>query len=157
STDAQFLTMLRECNRQRVKSFDEIAREEVVSTNPEEAYRVLVEHRKRQTDIEVETIEIVGTKHRAAISKAKQPMLKAIRAILEARRSYWPLTERQIHSALLNDPPLVHANKPQSTYQNSVPCYKATCDLVTRARLEGLIPFQAIEDPTRPVRVWNFH
>jgi hypothetical protein len=157
STDPQFLTMLRECNRQRVKSFDEIAREEVVSANPEEAYRVLVEHRKKQTGIEVETIAIVGTKHRAAISKAKQPMLNAIRAILEARRNFWPLTERQIHYALLNDPPLVHANKPQSPYQNTVPCYKATCDLVTRARLEGLIPFQAIEDPTRPVRAWNFH
>lgn len=157
STDPQFLTLLREFNRQRVKSFDEVAREEVLSANPEEAHRVLVEHRKQQAQVAVETIPIVGHKHRAAISKAKQPMLNAIRAILGQRRPYWPLTDRQIHYALLNDPPLVHANKPHSTYQNTLACYKATCELVTRARLEGRIPFRAIEDPTRPVEAWNFH
>ena len=157
STDPEFLTRLREYNRQRVKSLDEIAREEIVSINPEEAYRALVQHRKQQAQIDTQTIIIVGTKQRAEISKAKKPMLDAIRAILKERRDFWPLTDRQIHYALLNDPPLVHAKKPQSTYRNTVPCYKATCDLVTRARLKGLIPFEAIEDPTRPVEAWNFH
>src|SRR5262249_44501799 len=33
--DPRFLTFLRDCNRQRVKSFDEVLREEVVSANPE--------------------------------------------------------------------------------------------------------------------------
>jgi hypothetical protein len=148
---------LRECNRQRVKTLDEIAREEIVSANPEEAYRVLLEHRRQQARGEAETITLVGTKRRAQISKAKEPMRKAVLAILQARRDFWPLTERQIHYALLNDPPLVHANKPQSRYRNTVPCYKATGDLVTRARLEGLVPFSAIEDPTRPVEAWHFH
>ncbi len=157
STDPTFVTMLREFNRQRVKSLDEVAREEIVSTNPEEAHRVLLEHRRQRSRIDADTIVIVGSKHRAEISKAKAPMLDAIRAILRERRAYWPLTDRQIHYALLNDPPLVHAKKPHSTYRNTVQCYKATCDLVTRARLEGLIPFRAIEDPTRPVHAWNFH
>jgi hypothetical protein len=157
STDPEFLTMLREFNRQRVKSLDEVAREEIVSTDPEEAYRVLLEHRRQRARVDADTIVIVGSKHRPEITTAKKPMLDAIRAILQARRQYWPLTDRQIHYALLNDPPLVHAKKPHSTYRNTVQCYKATCDLVTRARLVGLIPFHAIEDPTRPVRVWNFH
>jgi hypothetical protein len=157
STDEEFLPLLREFNRQRVKSIDEVVREEIVSTNPDEAHRILVEHRKRQSRVEAKTIEIVGTKHRARISKAKHPMLDAILAILNERGEFWPLTERQIHYALLSDPPLVHAKKPTSTYQNTITCYKATCDLVTRARLEGLIPFEAIEDPTRPVHVWSFH
>jgi hypothetical protein len=156
SKDPRFPTILREYNRQRVKSFAEIAREEIISTNPEEAHRALVEHRTQQARIDVTTRAIVGTKRRAQISKAKQPMLNAILGILEARRDYWPLTDRQIHYALLNDPPLVHAQKPHSNYQNTKACYKATCDLVTRARLEGLIPFEAIEDPTRPVWARNF-
>ena len=155
STDKEFLCRLRECNRQRVKSLDEMAREEIAATHPEEAYPVLLEHRKQQARVHAETIRIRGVKDRALISSAKEPMLSAILKILEARREFWPLTERQIHYALLNDPPLVHARKPQSTYRNTVQCYKATCELVTRARLEGSIPFEAIEDATRLVQAWD--
>jgi hypothetical protein len=156
STDPEFLVVLREHNRQRVKTFAEIAREEIVSADPEEAHRALLEHRRQQARIDTPCFRIVGSKQRSKISKAKGPLLTAIGSILAQRRDFWPLTDRQIHYALLNDPPLVHANKPKSTYQNTKQCYKALCDLVTRARLEGSIPFQAIEDPTRPVRAWNF-
>src|SRR5262249_7644837 len=62
---------------------------------------------------------------------------------------------RQIHYNLLNDPPLKHARKPDSRYCNDVSSYKALCELLTRARLAGEIPFEAIEDPTRPVRMWR--
>jgi hypothetical protein len=157
STDPEFTSRLRECNRQRVKSVAEIAREEILSADPEEAYRALVEYRTEQAHIDVNTIQISGVKVRAQISSAKQPMLDAILSILEAKRAFWPLTDRQIHYLLLNDPPLVHAKKPHSRYRNTVQCYKATCELVTRARLDGLIPFKAIEDPTRPMEVWRFH
>jgi hypothetical protein len=157
STDPEFLVRLCKCNRQRVKSRDELAREQILAANPDEEYRALVEHRRRQAVVDVATIPIVGTARRARISKAKEPMLQAILAILDERQSYWPLTERQIHYALLNDPPLVHAKKPESTYRNTLACYKATCDLVTRARLEGRIPYLAIDDPTRPMEVWDCH
>jgi hypothetical protein len=155
STDPEFLARLREYNRQRVKSLDEIAREEILSSDPEEAYRVLIEHRKKKARVHEDTVLIKGMKWRAEITKAKEPMLKAIQAILKGRRAFWPLTDRQIHYALLNHPPLVHASKPNSTYQNTSQCYKATCELVTRARLAGIIPFAAIDDPTRPVQVWH--
>jgi ParB-like chromosome segregation protein Spo0J len=155
STDAEFLIRLREYNRQRVKSLDEVAREAVVSADPEEGYRALIEHRIKESHLEATTMPILGVKHRARISRAKEPMLQAILGILEARKAFWPLTERQIHYALLNDPPLVHAKKAASRYANTQACYKATCDLVTRARLEGRVPFAAIADPTRPVEPWR--
>ena len=41
-SDPGFLELLREYNRQRVKTLDEITREEVISANPEEAHRLLV-------------------------------------------------------------------------------------------------------------------
>jgi hypothetical protein len=158
STDPGFLRLLREYNRQRVKSFDEVAREEIVSADPEEAHRVLVEHRRRLADVaSVGAIAIEGIKRRSAISLAKQPMLDAVLRVLRERRDYWPLTDRQIHYALLNNPPLIHASKPQSRYANNVQSYKALIDLVTRARLEGSIPFRAIHDPTRPVVVWDVY
>jgi hypothetical protein len=50
---------------------------------------------------------------------------------------------------------LRHASKPDSRYQNVIECYKDLCDLLTRARRTGEIPFAAIADPTRPVVTWD--
>src|SRR5262249_46308333 len=40
-------------------------------------------------------------------------------------------------------------------YANNLQSYKDLCDLLTRARLDGSIPFTAIHDPTRPVTTWQ--
>jgi hypothetical protein len=155
--DPDFLPLLREYNRQRVKGLDEVFREEAVSADPEEAYRRLREYREQAARVRVETGVIEGHKHRAAITQAKAPLLAAIRAILDRLRGYWPLSDRLIHYQLLNAPPLIHAGKPGSTYRNDQVSYRALCDLVTRARIAGLIPFEAIHDPTRTVTTWNVH
>ena len=153
-----FVRLLREYNRQRVKTRDEVTREEIVSSDPEEAYRALREHREAASRVDaVATIRLGDAKGRHGISKAKEPFLKAVLGIIDGWRAYWPLTDRRIHYALLNDPPLVHASKPHSRYQNTLQCYKATCDLVTRARLAGRIPWAAVHDPTRPVCTWRVH
>jgi hypothetical protein len=103
---------------------------------------------------------------RHRISDAKRPFLEAIAAVLEERRGFWPLTDRQIHYALLNNPPLKHAKKGETyvdkkgvlhhnRYRNDRQSYKSLCELATRARLEGLIDFEAIHDPTRSVIEWQ--
>ena len=84
-------------------------------------------------------------------------MLDAIEAVIEARREFWPLSDRQIHYALLSDPPLRHAAKPYSRYQNDRDSYNNLTDLVTRARLERRIPFEAIGDETRPIEEWQVY
>jgi hypothetical protein len=157
STDPGFLPLLREYNRQRVKTLTEITREEIVGADPNEAYQALQEHRQQAARVSADTIRIEGRKHRAEISAAKRPLLMAIQKVLDERRTYWPLTDRQVHYALLNDPPLVHASKADSRYTNTVRCYKGLCDLITRARLAGNVPFAAIHDPTRPAVVWDVH
>jgi ParB/RepB/Spo0J family partition protein len=154
--DPHFLVLLRECNRQRVKSSDEVVREEIVSANPEESHRFLQEHRRKKAELSAETIQIQGRKSRAEITKAKAPFLDAIRHVLDEHRKFLPLTDRRIHYALLNDPPLIHASKPESRYQNSKQSYKALCELLTRARLAGKIPVEWIHDPTRPVVLGRF-
>jgi len=153
----RFMQLLRECNRQRTKSFDEKLREEVVSADPEEAYVALVSHRMARSEesIGVEGIALRGEKRRSRISAAKRPFLDAVWEVLEERQDFWPLSDRQIHYGLLNNPPLIHASKPNSRYANTKQSYKALTDLLTRARLEELIPMAAIADPTRPVTVWK--
>lgn len=152
-----FLKLLREFNRQRVKGVDEIIREAAVdaAASDEAAEIALTIDRVHRSHISSDPMEISGTKIRAEISNAKVPFLRAIQKVLEQGREFWPLSDRQIHYRLLNDPPLIHAKKPKSTYANDRRSYQALCDLLTRARLVGLIPWTAIADPTRPVITWK--
>lgn len=105
----------------------------------------------------VPALSIVGEKRRSEITDAKQPMLDAILEVLHQRRRFWPLSDRQIHYALLNDPPLKHARKPASTYANDRRSYQSLTELLTRARLAGDIEMEAIADETRPVVNWQVH
>lgn len=151
----EFMQLLRECNRQREKTLEEKLREEVVSASPEEAFRSVQEFRRQRSCVEVTPMVIQGTKCRSRISRAKAPFLEAISRVIRDRREFWPLSVRQIHYALLNDPPLVHAAKPDSRYSNTLRCYKALDELLTRARFEGRVPFEVIADETRPVTDFN--
>ena len=153
----EFMTLLREANRQRVKTFAETVREAVIDADPDAAYQALVDHREEAARVELDTIPLRGRSRRAEISAAKLPFLNAIQSILEAQRKFWPLSDRRIHYALLNDPPLIHASKPGSTYRNENRSYKALCELLTRARLDGSIPMTAIADSTRPQTNWSVY
>ena len=149
-----FTARLAEHNRQRKKSFDEEVREEIARQNPVEAYRSLIEERQKSS-CGIEAFQIEGRKERSGISDAKTPFLNAVLDVIRERRNYLPLSVRQIHYALLNDPPLKHAKKPDSIYQNDKQSYKSLTDLVARARLEETISMKAIADPTRPVSCWQ--
>src|SRR6185503_10390616 len=151
----RFLRLLREHNRQRNKSYDEKLREEIITINPDSAYQSLIEHRTKSAGVKVDGLAIVGEMRRAAISKAKQGFLDAVLTVLEDNREFWPMSDRQIHYPLLNDPPLRQSSKPASAYRNDLASYKSLVDLLTRARLKGLIPMEAIADETRPVVLWK--
>lgn len=153
----QFVALLREYNRQRVKNFAERLREELVSVDAASAHRRLVEVRRDASEIELPALELADAKGRSRISEAKMPFLDRVRDVLEERRKFWPLSDRQIHYALLNDPPLRHASKRGSRYCNDSRSYSDLTDLLTRARLQGLIPFKAISDETRPVVTWQVY
>jgi excisionase family DNA binding protein len=150
-----FVVLLREYNRQREKSFDEKLREELLDVNPEEAYREVVDFREKSDHLDTEAFEIIGKVHRKRISSPLMPFLHAVESVVDDLRPFWPVSVRQIHYGLLNAPPLTHSSKPGSAYSNTPAAYKKLVDLVTRARLDGTIPFAAIEDETRPVTVWD--
>jgi hypothetical protein len=103
-------------------------------------------------------IKLREYKSRSVISSAKLPLLSAVIRIVEENRSYWPLSVRQVHYRLLNDPPLCHAGKPDSHYINTQQFYKNQCvDICARGRLAGHIPWEAISDETRPTDLpWIF-
>ncbi len=154
----EFVALLREHNRQRVKTLDEALREEVVSADPEEAYESLLDYRRRVSEVDaVEIMEIPKGRRRSKISNAKMPFLEAVLAAISKLKPIWPVSDRKIHYTLLDDPPLRHASKPGSRYANTLQSYKALVDLLTRARMDGTIPWNVIADDTRPVTTWTIY
>jgi ParB-like chromosome segregation protein Spo0J len=158
--DLFFKYRLTEYNRQRVKGIDEVFREELLRADPDTSYDQLLSERIDRANIDLGQLSVIrlrDEKYRAGISKAKHPMLDAIKEVLEQNRAFWPLSDRQVHYYLLNNPPLIHASKQNSTYRNTKQSYKALVDLLTRGRLEGLIDWNAIADATRPVVIWDVY
>lgn len=153
----QFVRRLREYNRQRVKSLDEMVHEAVIDADPAEAYSKTMQHRADSLKPLVGGIDIRDAVKRKRISPAKAPLLAAIQKVIADLQAYWPLSVRQIHYGLLNDPPLIHAGKKKSRYANNLKSYKALIDLAARGRLDLSIAFEAIADETRPVSTWNVH
>lgn len=151
----RFVRELREHNRQRDKSRDERIREALIDVNADEAHARLRAHRKAASRIAAPELILGTRRRRSAISPARRPFLAALRRVLDERREFWPLSDRSVHYALLNDPPLIHASKPESKYANDHRSYRALTELLTRARLSYEISFSAINDPTRPVTTWR--
>lgn len=153
----RFLTLLREFNRQRVKSLDEQIREAVIDADPEEARDELVLFRREKSKVGHVPLFMGDVKTRKQISAAKWEFCTTIKNVVQARRKFWPLSDRQIHYAILNIPPLIHSGKPDSRHANDLKSYKSLVELLTRMRLAGEIPFEAIGDETRPFIEWDVH
>ncbi|MBN1443002.1 MAG: ParB N-terminal domain-containing protein [Planctomycetes bacterium] len=153
-----FLRRLREYNRQREKTRSERLREEIVSADPEAAYRSLIDYRREQSRVgvsESRRIALAERKQRARISESKVPMLEAAQDAIDAYAEFWPLSVRQIFYLLLRNPPLRHAKKPGSVFRNDRASYQDLSNLLVRARLCEYIAEGAIHDETRPVSAWR--
>lgn len=113
-----FIVLLREYNRQRVKSLDEQIREAVIDADPEEARDELLSFRCEKAKVGHVPLLMGDVKTRKEISAAKWEFCASIKYVVEQRREFWPLSDRQIHYAILNNPPLIHSSKPSSRYAN---------------------------------------
>ncbi len=157
STDPGFERLLVTFNKTRDKDPAERVREQLVLTDPDDCYASLLSHRVEAARVKVAPLSLEDFRPRKRISAAKLPFLRAIQKVLDDLRDYWPVSDRRVHYNLLNDPPLIHANKPGSVYKNDKNSYKAAIDILTRGRLTGDIPMEAIGDETRPMVTWAVH
>ena len=145
------LNLLRMYNQQREKSAAEKIREAMVGVDPSMAHIELKMFNQRRKALNSTSgeITITGVKTRSKITTLQ--FLEAAKAVIQKEKEYWPLSVRRVHYLLLNDPPLCHDRKPDSKYVNTQNCYKKLTNLLSRARLNGEVPVDAIEDITRPV------
>jgi hypothetical protein len=152
---AEFIKLLVEMNSQRIKSTSELLHESCIKIDPKVAHEQIVNERKekqnqRNTD-NLSVIDPFDNGRRCEISKAKLPLLDAIKRVLNEQKEYWPLSARQVHYRLLGaGAPLLHGSKPDSRYVNDLKSYRALTDILTRGRIAGLIPWAATDDETRP-------
>jgi hypothetical protein len=160
----EFLRLLVEANSQRIKSTRVLLRESLVKIDPKAAHQQMLNDRLEKeivrTHSSLSVIEPLHDGRRSQISPAKQLFLAAILRVLAALHAYWPLSDRQLHYRLLGpEAPLTHATKRNSTYANNPASYRKLTDLITRSRVAGLVPWDAIDDETRPVDLhrafWN--
>ena len=180
-----FLKLLVEANEQRKKSAGMQLREAAMRVNPAEAVQALRTEQKEKDEerlygrMEDQVVEASNGAARKQISEGMMPFLDAALKVVNAHRDFWPLSVRQVHYRLLNDPPLKFTLKDRikrnrkgeitktipavqnedRRYANDESSYKALVNLLARARVEGLFPWDAIDDETRPEELhdhfWN--
>ncbi|MBN2130212.1 MAG: ParB N-terminal domain-containing protein [Sedimentisphaerales bacterium] len=153
----KFLVLLREANRQRVKSIDELIREEVISTSPESAYETLQSERLKRTKTHISAMDVSYKRQRSRINHQRQEFLQAAIQVIKDLSDYWPVSLRQIHYRLLNNPPLTKASDPKSRYRNDRKSYANLSRLLVQARNEDLVNDEVFDDATRPTTTWNAH
>ncbi len=83
----------------------------MLDMDPDIAHQQLIEARKKRDNHAAPDIEIMGTKRRSGISARKTEMLVAVLDVVYGLKEYWPLSDRQIHYGLLNNPPLRNNSK----------------------------------------------
>lgn len=155
SSALEWKRLLRANNHQRVKSPAIRMNETLLDLDPELAYQRLLSHRRERDRVAPPRIVIIGKKRRCEISERKCEMLQAAAQVIHGLDEYWPLSVRQVHYGLLNNPP--RRNKSTGKrYANDRASYQDLCNLLARARLLGLIPWEAITDKTRPVSGTRF-
>jgi ParB-like nuclease domain len=167
-TTDDYIALLRRYNRQRDKSVAEKVRETMVDIDADDAWANLCYLRDKSVNAAehngVYAIDIEGTKRRYEISEDKAEHVKYVLQVLEERRPYWPLSVRGVHYPLLNfnfvrgycwphRGKLGFGTKQTLYYKNDQGSYDATSDLLTRLRLNETVPWEALDDPTRPAHV----
>ena len=153
----EFLRRLKSCNTQRVKTTAEVLRESLVTMEPDTWQRVC-DYRKAVSNVDgVEVFTLAGTKKRSAIVQKRGLANAIVKTVNDYYRKYGATSDRKVFYLLLNIPGLLRNDSRKTPFLNSDECYQDVTDLLTRLRLDGSIPFEAIKDETRPVVQWDTH
>lgn len=158
----QFHRELIEYNPQRIKSVGSLLREALLRDNDSaDTYAAIEERREASMQVDADFMAVEGAKDITPISERRQEFLNAVQVVIEKLEDYWPLSIRQIHYQLLNDPPLKQTPKRSKhdvehyRYKNDDSSYNSLVDLLTAARYHGQVSMSVIDDPTRPQKTFG--
>jgi ParB-like nuclease family protein len=129
-------------NPQRVKSVGTILRGAILrdsTTLADTQAAISRVNATHEPTVKPDYIKVPGHKAIGSIGFGQRDLLKAVQRIVHHLGSYWPLSIRQIHYRLLNDPPLwrvversqfgkdpLSLSKRQAILQSAMPCVYAS-------------------------------
>lgn len=152
----EFMRLLASYNRQRVKTTSEQVREEAALSSNDAYIRVRT-FRRDTSEVDItESVSLRSRKRRSVITQKIELRNAIVQTVLDEKPN-WPVSDRFIFYRLLNIEGLVRNDNSREPFVNSKACYNDVTDLVTRLRLNGSIPFEAVGDETRPVLIWDRH
>ena len=152
-----FVRRLKSCNEQRVKNTAEVMRESLVTMEPDTWHRVC-DYRESVSNVDgAEVFRLIGTKKRSEIVQKRSLADAIIRTVNVRYAEHGPTSDRKYFYLLLNIPGLLRNDLRKTPFHNNDKCYQDVTDMLTRLRLDGRIPFDAIVDETRPVVLWETH
>jgi len=157
STD--YHRLLAQYNPQRVKSVAALLSEQFLNSADYISRDQFVEREYRKESVSADFINIEGNKLIEAIGERRVEFLAAAVSVIDGLKSFWPLTVRQVHYKLLNDPPLTQVTQDRSErwrYRNDPPSYEKLSNLLVSARYLGHVPLSALDDPTRISKAYEF-
>jgi len=96
-------------------------------------------------------VERNNTNRSRGLSDKSLPFIAAVKTVLNDLREYWPLTLRQVYYQLVASEKIIDplTKEQLAPIENSINSYKRLSTMLTKARLQRLIPWAAIEDRTR--------
>ncbi len=148
---------LAEYNPQRIKSVGSLLKEALLrDSSSDDTFDAIRDYEEASTCVNVDFMAVAGCKLVRDVSAKKQAFLVAVQRVIESLQKYWPLSIRQIHYNLLNDPPYISTPKRSIRaseyyrYCNDRKSYNALVGLLKSARYRGHVPMHVIDDPTRP-------
>ena len=151
-------------NPQRTKTVASVLKEILLRDNDAEStYDAIEERREASMRVDADFMKVDGSKNITPISGRRQEFLEAVQQVIDDLEDYHPLSIRQIHYRLLNNPPLKQTpkrskfkdNPEHYRYKNDDSSYNSLVDLLGPARYNGQISMSCIDDPTRPQMLYG--
>jgi len=123
-----------------------------------ESWQRVCDYRKSVSNVDgAEVFRLVGAKKRSKIVQKRTLADAIVEVVDEHCREYGATSDRKVFYLLLNIPRLPRNDVRKTPFANNDECYQDVTDLLTRLRLDGSIPFDAVVDETRPVVTWDTH
>jgi len=155
--NADYHRLLTQYNPQRVKSVATTLAEALLNKEHEDecvdSWGAYVAKRQQAPP---SNLQVDGYKNAEPVGPRQQEFFQAVKAVVKSLSDYWPLSIRQIHYKLLNNPPLTQTTKRRNErwrYRNNLNSYNKLSGLLVAARYHFDISLAAIDDSTRETRV----
>jgi hypothetical protein len=152
SDTTDYHRLLAQYNPQRVKSVAAQLSEQFLKSDRYISREQFAEREYRKEEVSADFITVEGEKLIEPIGERRTEFLEAAVRVINDLEEFWPLTVRQVHYKLLNDPPLTQTTQDRNErwrYRNDLASYNKLSDLLVSARYLGHVPLSALDDPTR--------